>query len=151
MRSFRERYHTQAAIESGCHLGPRSEFEISNPNAQGFVAFTCRKGSDDVRLYNPDDGWYGIWYRLLKAEGEEKRELFEKQLAGQGRRSLRLPAGGLQLHSRQPLGLLDHARTAAAVCGASQAGGDCTAKSRDFILQTTSASCASGGKLELNG
>ena len=80
---FREGISTQAAIESGCHLGPRSEFEISNPNAQGFVAFTCRKGSDEVRLFNPDDGWYGTWYRLTKAEGEEKRNLFEKQLAGQ--------------------------------------------------------------------
>lgn len=80
---FREEISTQAAIESGCHLGPRSEFEISNPNAQGFVAFTCRKGSDDVKLYNPDDSWYGTWYRLIKAEGKEKRNLFEKQLAGQ--------------------------------------------------------------------
>jgi hypothetical protein len=79
---FREDISTQAAIESGCHLGPRSEFEISNPNAQGFVAFICRKGSGEVRLYNPDDGWYGTWYRLLKAQGEEKRDLFEKQLAG---------------------------------------------------------------------
>ncbi len=73
----------RAAIESGCHLGPRSEFEISNPNAQGFVAFTCRKGSDQVKLFNPDESWYGTWYRLKKAEGEEKRDLFEKQLAGQ--------------------------------------------------------------------
>jgi hypothetical protein len=80
---LREDISTQAAIESGCHLGPRSEFEISNPNAQGFVAFTCRKGSEEVRLFNPDDGWHGTWYRLVKAEGEEKRNLFEKQLTGQ--------------------------------------------------------------------
>jgi len=80
---LRENISTQAAIESGCHLGPRSEFEISNPNAQGFVAFTCRKGSDEVKLFNPDDGWYGTWYRLLKAEGVGKRDLFEKQLARQ--------------------------------------------------------------------
>ncbi len=79
---FREKIITQAAIESGCHLGPRSEFEISNPNAQGFVAFTCRKGSEEVRLYNPEKSWCGTWYRLLKAEGEGKRELFERQLAG---------------------------------------------------------------------
>ena len=80
---FREDISTRAAIESGCHLGPRSEFEISNPNAQGFVAITCRKGSEDVRLFNADESWYGTWYRLMKAEGEEKRTLFEKQLAGQ--------------------------------------------------------------------
>ena len=80
---LREDISTQAAIESGCHLGPRSEFEISNPNAQGFVAFICRKGSEEVRLFNPDDGWYGTWYRLVKAEAEVKRELFEKQLARQ--------------------------------------------------------------------
>lgn len=80
---FREDISTRAAIESGCHLGPRSEFEISNPNAQGFVAITCRKGSEDVRLLNADDSWYGTWYRLVKAEGEEKRTLFEKQLTGQ--------------------------------------------------------------------
>lgn len=80
---FREDISTRAAIESGCHLGPRSEFEISNPNAQGFVAFTCRKGSEEVKLFNPDDGWYGTWYRLKKAEGEGKKDLFEKQLAGQ--------------------------------------------------------------------
>jgi len=79
---LREDISTQAAIESGCHLGPRSEFEISNPNAQGFVAFVCRKGSAEVRLYNPDESWYGTWYRLMKAEGEEKKDLFEKQLAG---------------------------------------------------------------------
>jgi hypothetical protein len=80
---FREDIRTRAAIESGCHLGPRSEFEISNPNAQGFVAFTCRKGSKEVRLFDPDDSWYGTWYRLTKSEGEKKRTLFEKQLAGQ--------------------------------------------------------------------
>jgi type I restriction-modification system DNA methylase subunit len=80
---LREDTSTQAAIESGCHLGPKSEFEISNPNAQGFVAFTCRKGSEEVKLYNPDDEWYGTWYRLIKAEGEAKKYLFEKQLAGQ--------------------------------------------------------------------
>jgi hypothetical protein len=80
---LREDISTQAAIESGCHLGPRSEFEISNPNAQGFVAFTCRKGSSEVKLLNPDESWQGTWYRLLKAEGEKKKELFEKQLAVQ--------------------------------------------------------------------
>ena len=80
---LRECISTQTAIESGCHLGPKSEFEVSNPNALGFVAFTCRKGSDEIRLFNPDDSWYGTWYRLAKAEGEEKRNLFEKQLAGQ--------------------------------------------------------------------
>ena len=79
---LREEIGTQAAIESGCHLGPRSEFEISNPNAQGFVAFICRKDSEEIKRYNPDEGWYGTWYRLIKAEGEGKRELFEKQLAG---------------------------------------------------------------------
>jgi len=80
---FREMISTQAAIKSGLHLGPRSEFEISNPNAQGFVAFICRKDSEEIKRYSPNDGWYGTWYRLIKAEGEGKRELFEKQLAGQ--------------------------------------------------------------------
>ena len=80
---FRNEIVTKAAIESGLHLGPRSEFEISNPNAQGFVAFTCRKDSEEIRRLNPAEGWIGRWFRLVKAEGEGKRELFERQLAGQ--------------------------------------------------------------------
>ena len=80
---FRNEIVTKAAIESGLHLGPRSEFEISNPNAQGFAAFTCRKDSEEIRRLNPADGWIGKWFRLVKAEGTGKRELFEKQLAGQ--------------------------------------------------------------------
>jgi hypothetical protein len=80
---FREMISTKAAIESGLHLGPRSEFEISNPNAQGFVAFTCRKDSEEIKRLNPAEGWIGKWFRLLKAEGVAKRELFERQLVGQ--------------------------------------------------------------------
>jgi len=63
-----------SAIETGCHLGTKSEFELSNPNAQGFVAFISRKSSE--RAYCLAN--IGKWYRLVNVKGAEKGILFEK-------------------------------------------------------------------------
>lgn len=66
-----------ASIETGCHLGTKTEFEISNPNAQGFVSFVLRRDSEKERRSET----VGTWYKLAKAEGEDKRNVFEQALS----------------------------------------------------------------------
>ena len=66
-----------ASIETGCHLGAKTEFDISNPNAQGFVSFVLRRDHENER----GSEMVGTWYRLTRGEGEEKRNVFERALA----------------------------------------------------------------------
>lgn len=64
-------------IETGCHLGAKTEFDISNPNAQGFVSFILRRDFQKERRLEA----IGTWFKLTKTEGEEKRNVFEKGLS----------------------------------------------------------------------
>jgi len=65
-----------ASIETGCHLGTKTEFDISNPNAQGFVSFVLRRDPEKDRRSET----VGTWYRLIKADGEYKRNVFEQAI-----------------------------------------------------------------------
>ena len=63
-------------IETVCHLGTRTEFDVANKTAQGFVAFVVRKDPEKSRCL----GTEGTWYRLVEADGTEKRDLLEREL-----------------------------------------------------------------------
>jgi hypothetical protein len=57
-------------IETGLHLGSKTEFELSNPNAQGFVAYILNK------IKKPAFPFKSIWFRLVNFEGIEKGKQF---------------------------------------------------------------------------
>jgi len=63
-------------IETVCHLGTRTEFDVANKTAQGFVAFTIRKDSEKNCCLATN----GTWYRLVEANETEKRDLLEREL-----------------------------------------------------------------------
>ena len=73
---FRRKIIENSAIETSCHLGTRAEFDVANKTAQGFVSFVLRKDSNKKRCLDAN----GLWFRLTKADGIEKRMLFEKNL-----------------------------------------------------------------------
>ncbi len=74
---MREKLLDTASIETGCHLGAKTEFDISNPNAQGFVCFVLRHDPEKESRSET----VGTWYKLAKAEGKDKRKLFEQALS----------------------------------------------------------------------
>ena len=65
-----------SAIETACHLGTKAEFDVANKTAQGFVSFVLRKDSNKERCQSAN----GLWFRLTKADGFDKRILFEQNL-----------------------------------------------------------------------
>jgi len=65
------------AIETTIHLGTKTFRELSNPNAQGFVAFVTRKESDFTRRKQA----VGIFFRLIEGMELEKEAAFIKALA----------------------------------------------------------------------
>jgi hypothetical protein len=63
-------------IETGCHLGTRTEFDVANKTAQGFIAFvSCRESDKSYRKYLK-----GVWFRVVKENEDEKRTAFEDTL-----------------------------------------------------------------------
>jgi hypothetical protein len=64
-------------IETGCHLGTKTEFDLSNPNAQGFVAFVTHRESN-ISHPKPKDG---VWFRVVNENEGEKHVAFFQTLS----------------------------------------------------------------------
>jgi len=75
-KKLRKKLLDTASIETGCHLGTKTEFDISNPNAHGFVSFVLKRDPEKERRYER----IGTWYRLNKAEGENKKNIFDNKV-----------------------------------------------------------------------
>ncbi|MDD3710395.1 MAG: BREX-1 system adenine-specific DNA-methyltransferase PglX [Methanothrix sp.] len=73
---LREEILDATTIETGCHLGTKTEFDVANKTAQGFASFVLRRDSEKTRNAKS----IGTWYRLTHADGEEKRNIFEQFL-----------------------------------------------------------------------
>lgn len=63
-------------IESGCHLGTKTEFDVANKTAQGFISFIARKEDDEKTRENS----IGIWFRVVNEDGIEKGVKFNEAL-----------------------------------------------------------------------
>jgi len=64
-------------IETGCHLGTKTEFDLSNPNAQGFIAFVF--SAHPTTKYK--QSLLSPWFRMVQEIGEEKQIAFDKCLS----------------------------------------------------------------------
>ncbi|WP_319580757.1 BREX-1 system adenine-specific DNA-methyltransferase PglX [uncultured Methanospirillum sp.] len=77
--ALREEITDKMCIETGCHLGAKSEFELSNPNAQGFVMSVLRIESNEKSRKNSTS----IWIRAVKEEGTNKKNVLEDSFKNQ--------------------------------------------------------------------
>jgi hypothetical protein len=75
--NLRNDIFSSSAIETSCHLGTKTEFDVANKTAQGFVSFAIRKDSVNQR----SSSTIGTWFRLVRPEGVDKRIAFEQALA----------------------------------------------------------------------
>jgi hypothetical protein len=66
-----------SVIETGCHLGTKTEFDLSNPNAQGFIAFVF--SAHPTTKYK--QSLLSPWFRMVQEIGEEKQIAFDKCLS----------------------------------------------------------------------
>ena len=74
--SLRNEITDNSLIETGCHLGTKTEFDLSNPNAQGFIAFIVNYTSNKSLQKSAN----GVWFKVTNENDTEKREVFEKLL-----------------------------------------------------------------------
>lgn len=65
-----------SAIETGCHLGTKTEFDVANKTAQGFVAFTIRKENIEKNLLKS----VSTWIRVTNEDGVDKKYKLEQFL-----------------------------------------------------------------------
>jgi hypothetical protein len=68
---------SSSAIETSCHLGTKTEFDVANKTAQGFVSFAVRKESVKQRRSSA----IGTWFRLVKSDGADKKNVFKQALS----------------------------------------------------------------------
>jgi hypothetical protein len=64
-------------IETASHLGTQTEFDLSNPNAQGFVSIILRKDEKAMKYGEINEG---VWFRLTQSQGTDKRTLLENAI-----------------------------------------------------------------------
>jgi len=61
-------------VETLCHLGTRTEFDVANKTAQGFAMYSLCKSSKKKDISK------GVYFRLVLENEEEKRIAFEEAL-----------------------------------------------------------------------
>ncbi|HHX77073.1 MAG TPA: BREX-1 system adenine-specific DNA-methyltransferase PglX, partial [Firmicutes bacterium] len=73
---IRKKIINGSEIISILHLGTKTEFDLSNPNAQGFVAFVSGKCTH-IKHSNYKES---IYFRIIKDVGQKKMTSFERAL-----------------------------------------------------------------------
>lgn len=76
--ALRDEITGSSMIETGCHLGTKTEFDVANKTAQGFVAFVANR--DVMDLDREQDQCIGAWFRVVNENDTEKRIAFEQAL-----------------------------------------------------------------------
>lgn len=73
-QTLRLKILNETLIETLCHLGTGTEFELSNPNAQGFVMYALSR--NNINIQNKR----GVYFRVVNAKQDEKKFALIKEL-----------------------------------------------------------------------